>query len=224
MKKFKALYVLGRACLIPVVMFSFASLSKAESFIYQFQPLSIISTAVNLTPEVVAAFRDVSPGKVVLSVNMANSASAFLSDLYFNFDPADNLKGLHFDCLDNPGLANSSVSIGNNTFPLGGYGSYDIHLSFGKPNMKNFVSSSSVSYVISEPGLDASDFAFMAFGGKAPCYAVAGIRGTGSNRYWLGCSSVRLQSVPEPGFIDFMAPVVGAGCLWVRRWRKKSPA
>ena len=218
--KFKSLYLPGRACLILLVMLSSTSISKAELLIYQFQPPAGISTAVGQIPEVAATFQDVGPGKVALVVNVADSGAAFLRDLYLNFDPVDNLNRLHFQPVYGNGLGNSGVSVGKNSFSLSGYGAYDIHLSFGRPDIKNLASGCSI-YEISEPGLNASDFAFMAFGGTAPCFAVARIQGVGGNCSGLVCSSVQLQPVPEPGFAGFIVLAAGAGCLRVRRRFKK---
>ena len=218
--KLNTLSTSGGAFCVLVTTVLLALNSKAESIIYQFQPLFASSSVVSQMPQVVADFQDISPGKVALIINTANLGGAFLSDLYLNFDPADKIDPLHFNSLFNSGRPFLNVSTGKNSFTLGNYGCYDIHFAFSETCLYKSSNRNYVIYEISEPGLDASDFAFVSAGGTIPCFTVADIRGPGGNCQWLGCSSVRLRPVPEPVFIGFAALTLGAGCLCVWRRRK----
>ena len=202
----------GRVCIVLVVMVLPAVNSIANSVIYQFESVFAGPSPGGQAPRIVATFQDTSPGKVLLTISAANLLGAgFLSDLYFNFDPADNVNQLHFTCCDSPvGTFSSKISVGDNAFKMGGHGDYDIHLAFGRTSVGKPSSLNYATFQIAGPGLDALDFAFAAaFGNPGPYYALARIQGPCGSSRWLGGSSVQPQPVPEPAFISFLAIAAG---------------
>jgi hypothetical protein len=218
-KKLKMLCVLGRACVVLVVMVLPAANSIASSVIYQFEPVFTGPPPGGQAPQIVATFQDISPGKVLLTISAANLIrGGFLSDLYFNFDPADNVNQMHFTRLYSPGgPIFSKISTGDNAFRVGDYGYYDIHLAFSKTSLGRSSGGNYVAFQIAEPGLNALDFAFAAsFGNMGSYYALARIQELCGNSQWLGCSSVPPQPVPEPAATSFLALAVGAGWACLR--------
>jgi hypothetical protein len=84
------LFGLRRAYVVLVVMILPAVNSSASSVIYQFEPISTSSS--DSPPQIEATFQDVQPGTVLLTITSLGLANGeFLSDLYFNFDPTDNV-------------------------------------------------------------------------------------------------------------------------------------
>jgi len=183
--------------------------SDANTVIYQFEPISTGLFPGGQTPQVQAIFQDENPGSVLLNITSSDlGRRESLSDLYFNFDPADKVKKLHFTLLDGPcGRTCSTVSTGMNSFKADG-GYYDIHFDFNRTK-------DSMTYQIVGAGLDASDFAFLdstgSCGGKyGTYYALAHIQGICGNSEWLGCRS--LQPVPEPAPLVFHSLAASLGC------------
>ena len=219
----KMFRVLGRVCVLVAMPLLPAVNSSAGSVLYQFEPISTGPFPGGQTPQVTAAFQDISPGKVLLTISTANLINGeFLSDLYFNFDPADNVNQLHFTrCYGPAAPVLAKVSIGENSFKVGGYGNYDIHLAFSKASVGKFSGGDIVTYQITEPRLDALDFAFMASVGcgPGPYYALACVQQLCGNTQWLGSSTVQPQPVPEPASTSFLALAAGAGCVCLRRRR-----
>ena len=170
--------------------------------IYHIEPLITDSLPSDQTPQIEAVFSDIHPGKVVLTIICSDLAEGeFLSDLYFNFNPVDDVNQLHFTHY-------STVTTGENAFDVEGYGYFDIHVHLAKASKARYSNGRSLSYRIAGPGFDASDFAFLdSLGSVAGSYyALVRVQGPCSSSEWLGCSSIQPpQSVPEPASIVLLA-------------------
>jgi len=196
-----------------VMFFSIVSVN-ADSVIYQFEPISTGPLSPS-APELQATFQDEKPGVVQLNVTSDLAGGEFVSDLYFNFDPKDNVNRLHFTRVGDRGRPLSRISTGVDKFKADG-GYYDIRFAFGTTGQNEFSGDESVTYLIKEPGLDASDFAFLDSTGSCGgtnglYYAVAQIQ-TGCNEYeWLAASTTTPQPVPEPASLALLASAGGLG-------------
>ena len=225
----KKLYALGRGYAVLVLSLLTVANSNAASVIYHFAPVTTGSFHGGESPEIQAVFADENPGTVLLTLTASGlGCGQFLSDLYFNFDPADNLKRLHFTALDGTRcLTFPKVSTAANGFKADG-GDYDIRFDFAKTCKGKFSGNDYVTYQITEPGLDAADFDFVdstrsCGGASGKFYALADVQGICGKNEWLGCRSV--QPVPEPAPLAIQ--VLAAGLSWcihtrvnrIRRYR-----
>lgn len=193
--------------------------------IYDFRPVISNTLPGAQAPRIEATFTDIDPGKVLLTVTAMNLAGGeSLGDLYFNFDPVDNMKQLHFTRLSSPaGSIFSKISTGEDSFQLGGYGNYDIRLSFGKAGGRILSNGVCVTYQIVGPELDVSDFAFVnsSVTRVGSYYALARVRENCGGSQWLACSSPRSpQPVPEPISLAFLVYAAGTG-YWLYLWGKR---
>lgn len=220
------LCALRRASVVLGLMILPAVSSDASSVIYQFEPVSAVSFPSGQPPQITATFQDIQPGSVLLTISASNFApDDYLSDLYFNFDPADNVHRLHFQGTDGPrGLTSPRISTGVDSF-MANDGYYDVHFGFKRGSKVTFANDGSVNYLIAGPGLDASDFLFADSTGRGAntlgtYYSLARIQGTSSNSVWMVTTMTMLQPVPEPAAFAFLAPAV-LGLWWSNRWRMK---
>ncbi|MGB7769449.1 MAG: hypothetical protein WBN22_11430 [Verrucomicrobiia bacterium] len=217
----KKLCALRRAYFVLVVMILPAVNSDASSIIYQFEPISPVRFPGGQTPQIQATFQDESPGTVLLTITSPDlGCGEFLSDLYFNFDPADNVKRLCFAGWDGAcGQAFATISTGANAFKADG-GYYDVHFDFSRMDNGKGAGDDSIAYLITGRGLDAFDFAFVDSTGNCAnaygtYYALARIKGICGKDEWLGCRSV--QPVPEPSPLGLLASATGLGwCIGPR--------
>lgn len=200
-----------------VVMLLSAVNSDASSVIFQFEPIATSLPPGNSSPQIEATFQDTRPDTVLLTITSSDlTCGEFLSDLYFNFDPADNVNQLHFAVRDNPdGVALPKISTGANAFKADG-GYYDIYFDFSKTGKGKFTGDDSVTYQIVGPGLDVSDFAFTDSTGRCRgtsgvYYALVFIQGACGNGEWLGSCKKTLQPIPEPASLGLLAPAAGLG-------------
>jgi hypothetical protein len=196
--------------------------SNGVVVIYDFHPIITNAVPGVQAPQVEATFTDINPGKVLLTITTSDLTSGeFLSDLYFNFDPADNVKRLYFSRLGSPSLpAVSKIFTGQNSVLADGDGYYDIHLKFIKASKGRYFDNGCVTYQIVEPGLDASDFAFLDTlgSGTGSYYVLARVRKICGDSEWLVCSSIQPpRPAPEPASIVLFACAIGTlRCLYLR--------
>ena len=175
-------------------------------------------------PWVSATFVDVSAGAVRLTVtNVGLSSGEFLSGLYFNLNPADNVTNLSFGLVSSNGsFALPTISQATDNFKADGDGKYDILLSFGTANGTTFTVNDSVTYLITGiSNLVASDFDYLSMpaGGAGPYYAAAHYQGTPPNNgqsCWIQPShGPQILAAPEASSVALLA--LGAGCLLLFR-------
>lgn len=208
------LFGLGRAYVVLVVTLLPAVNSDASSVIYQFEPISASPSAGGSSPQVEAVFQDIRPDTVLLTITSSDLGGEFLSDLYFNFDPADNVNQLRFSRLNSTrGQSSPKISTGANAFHADG-GYYDVRFDFTKPSKGKFFEDDSITYLIVDAGLNASDFAFVDSTGHCgsrygTSYALARIQRICGHDEWLDATS--LQPIPEPASFSLLASVAGMG-------------
>ena len=216
------LCVVGRICVLLPGFFLYAVNLGAASVIYQFEPLSTSLVPGSSSPEVQAIFADEKPGTVQLTITAELPSGELLGDLYFNFDPMDNVNRLHFVPLGARTQPLPRILTGANSFKAGG-GYFDICFAFGTTGRNEFLGNDSITYLITGPGLDASDFEFVDstgnHGGTNGTYnALAKVQGNCGNNQWLAASTTTtLQPVPEPASLALLASAGGMGwCIRAR--------
>jgi len=211
----------GRICVVLAGIFLSAVNLDAASVIYQFEPISTNQFPGSPNPQVQAIFEDEKPGTVQLTITSDLAGGEFLDDLYFNFDPMDNVNRLHFAPLGAHSQPLPKISNGENSFKADG-GYYDIRFAFGTTGKNRFSGDDSVTYLITEPGLDASDFVFVDStgsrgGANGMYYALARIQENCGNSQWLAASTTTPQPVPEPASLTLLASAGGLGwCVCAR--------
>jgi hypothetical protein len=187
----------------------------AASVIYQFEPISPSLFPSNSSPQVQAMFTDEKPGTVQLTITSDLAGGEFLDNLYFNFDPMDNVNHLRFVPMGAHSQPLPQISTGENSFKADG-GYYDICFAFGTTGKDRFSGDDSLTYLITEPGLNASDFVFVDStgsrgGANGMYYALALIQGNCGNSQWLAASTTTPQPVPEPASLTLLASAGGLG-------------
>ncbi|HWX23027.1 MAG TPA: hypothetical protein VN578_24255 [Candidatus Binatia bacterium] len=177
-----------------------------------------------------ATLLDLSPGTVSLTIsNSGLSSGEFISGLYLNLNPADNVNNLSFTQTGSSGsFTVPTISTGEDGFKADGDGKYDILFSFSTPNGTTFTVNDSITYKITGiANLTSSDFSFLSSpaGGSGPFYAAAHIQGTPPNNG----SSCWVEPSPGPVVVPEPAPMIllgfGAG-LWLcfRSHQRRSKA
>jgi hypothetical protein len=209
------LCVVGRICVVLAGVFFTAVNLDAASVIYQFEPISTSLLPSSPDPQVQAIFEDEKPGTVRLTITSDLPSGEFLGNLYFNFDPMDNVNRLHFAPLGARNQPLPKISTGANSFKADG-GYYDICFAFGTTGKNRFSGDDSITYLITEPGLNASDFVFVDStgsrgGANGMYYASASIQGNCGGSQWLAAGATSLQPVPEPASLALLASAGGLG-------------
>ena len=209
------LCVVGRVCVVLAGMFLFAVNLDAASVIYQFEPISTSLLSSSPNHQVQAIFVDEKPGTVRLTITSDLAAGEFIGNLYFNFDPMDSVNRLHFVPLGARSQPLPRISTGANSFKADG-GYYDICFAFGTTGKNRFSGDDSITYLITEPGLDASDFVFLDStgsrgGANGMYYALASIQGNCGSGQWLVAGTTTLQPIPEPASLTLLASAGGLG-------------
>ena len=208
-----------RACGIFVMTIPLALTSGASGVIFQFEP----ATSFN-GPPVQATFQDIRENTVLLTITMSEGAGGeFLDNLYFNFDPADNLNRLHFKRLNDSGGSLPGISKGADSFQADG-GYYDIDFGFSLPGEETLSDDNTITYQVTGPGLTALDFAYpdsISQCGELPgtSFALAEIQGDCGNDQWLAGTEI-VQPVPEPDSVDLLTFVFG-GLLCALCYRQR---
>jgi hypothetical protein len=137
----------------------------ANSALFDFGP--------NGTTLMTALFQDAGPGQVDLTVTAVNlDANNSVNSLFFCLNPLLDAKDLVFTQTDPPGGAQGVVSLGNDSFKVGGGGKFDIDMSFGPTPA--FDNGDMTHFTISGiSGLTVNDFLFQetASAGHSQCYA-----------------------------------------------------
>lgn len=204
-----------------------AANTMASGIAYQFNTVFSGANAFSgPAPWVNATFQDTNNGVVLTIANSGLASSEFISGVYLNFDPADNVNNLSFTLQNTIGSFSApSVSMGEDAFKADGDGYYDILLNFSTADGHKFTGGDSVTYLITGvAGLTSSDFAYLSTpGGDAPngFYAAAHAQGlTGGQSAWIEPANgpVPIVPVPEPSPVAF----VGAGIILLIALRSRS--
>jgi hypothetical protein len=196
----------------------------ATGILYQFDNIfsySGASSPAGLAPWLDATFQDTANG-VLLTINdVGLSAGEFLSSIYFNITPADNVNNLIFSYQNgSSGLTSPTIQTGEDGFKADGDGKYDILFNFSTAASGRFGAGDSITYLISGiAGLAATDFSFMSTpaGGHGPFYAAAhiqGIGGSAGNSVWVDPSlGPLILPVPEPASGAVLLFAAGIWCV-----------
>jgi hypothetical protein len=201
----------------------FAAKAGATGFLYQFGTTISGTSPAGGGPWLNATFQDTTGG-VLLTMNTAGMTSGeYLSGVYFNLNPADNVNKLTFTYENgtSSGVTAPTIHTGAGAFEAADDGKYDILFNFATGNSGRFGSGDTVTYLISGiAGLTAADFEYLAEpdGGGGPFYGAAHVDGIGTSdaNGWIGPCLI----VPEPGtwsVLALAAGLLGAAHLWRRR-------
>ena len=179
---------------------------RATGILYQFDNVfSGSSSPAGPAPWVSATLQNTVNGVLLTVNNSGLSAGEFLSSLYLNINPADNVNNLIFTYQGSTsGVNNPTIQTGEDSFKADGDGKYDILFNFATDGGR-FGAGDYVSYLISGiSGLSAADFSFLSTpaGGSGPFYAaghIQGIGGSSGNSVWVEPSAGSTPiPVPEP--------------------------
>jgi hypothetical protein len=179
-------------------------------------------------PWVDAFFQDVTPGTVRLTLSdVGLSSGEFISEFYFNLNPADNPSDLAINYVMSSGSFTLPTILQQaDHFQADGDGKYDVNLSFATSGsgMQRFDGTDSVTYLITGiTNLMASDFLYGSAhgGGTGMWYAAAHIQGidSGSGTGSVWAAPLDYTPVPEPSTALLL--VLSAG-LWYGRWSTAS--
>lgn len=171
-----------------------ATSTQAAPIIFELSmEFSGAQTPVGAGPFLRATFVDVTGGVELKMESMLNSATEFVSNWYFNLDPALNPNLLDFD-LSSGGPAASSITTGVNAFQADGDGLYDVRFRFSNSGPSRFNNADIVTYLItSTETISAASFNFMSApaGNHGPFPTAAHVQGINdSGSGWI--------TVPEP--------------------------
>jgi len=136
------------------------------------------------TPWLTAAFTDVTPGTVDVTLSaLGLTESEMVNQWFFNLNPALNSSALSFTQTGSSGsFASPAIGVGNDSFKAPYDGKYDIMFSFSPAAGSQFSQGDSVTFSITGiSGLTASDFLYQntPSSGHAPLYAAANIQTVG---------------------------------------------
>ena len=214
----------------------FTSLTaNGTGILYQFDtPFPSDPNPAGPVPWIQAAFTDITPGTVLMTISNVNLTSGEFvkgngnganGGLFFNLNPNDNPANLTFSLISSNGNFGTTISKGVNAFKADGDGKYDIQFDFSG---NNFSTGSSIAYRITGiSGLTAADFAFLSApaGGSGPFYAAAHVQGLpascGGDSTWIepGRGPLSIIPVPEPVPGAFLALLLGLWGVWFMRVR-----
>jgi hypothetical protein len=211
--------------------------STASGVLYQFDNVFSYSGSASSPAEpgpwVDATLQDNANGVLLTVNNLGLSGGEFLSQLYLNINPLDNVQNLTFTFVSGTSGVNApTIQTGEDGFKADGDGKYDMLFNFATSNSGRFGAGDSLTYLIAGiSGLSSSDFKYLstsAGGEHGPFYGAAHIQGiageTGSDSVWLDPSlGPQIIPVPEPSPTAFTAVLLGLWGVWFLRVRSLRP-
>lgn len=165
-----------------------------------------------------ATFKTTGVNTVSLTLkNLLQDAGEFVSEWYFNVDPAISAASLSF--LHVSGDVADSIDKGTDAFKADGDGLFDIRFNFKiAPPANRFKGGETIVYTITGTGLTENSFNFLSKpdGGHGPFKTAAHVQGiAGGKSGWIAAT----DPIPEPAFYQ-MAALLGLGGLGALRLRK----
>ena len=206
--------------------------ATAAGVLYQFNDVfsysGSVSSPAEAAPWIDATFQDSANGVLLTVDNPGLTGGEFVSELYLNLNPIDNVKSLNFTPVSGSSGVNApTIQTGEDAYKADGDGKYDILFTFSTSNSGRFGAGDSLTYLISGvTGLTSADFEYKSTpaGGHGPFYAAAHVQGiageTGSDSVWMDPSlGPQIIPVPEPGPVAFvvLAMALLGATLWSRR-------
>jgi hypothetical protein len=207
--------------------------SNASAVLYQFDNVFSYSGAASSpagpAPWVNATLQDNANGVLLTINNLGLTGGEFLSQLYLNINPLDNVNNLTFTFVSgSSGVTAPTIQTGEDGFKADGDGKYDILFNFATANSGRLGAGETLTYLIGGiSGLSPSDFKYLstsAGGQHGPFYGAAHIQGiagqSGSDSVWIDPSlGPQIIPVPEPAPTAFLAVLLGLWGVWFLRVR-----
>lgn len=176
-------------------------------------------------PWLTATFTDVVGGVELEMTSNLTSDSEFVTEWYFNLDPALDRTQLDFTYLAAQSTVEPTYQVGN--VKADGDGYYDIRFNFPEAGNQRFMEGDVTTFLISGiTGLSANDFKFLSDpGGGNGVYLsaahVQGIRGGAVPSAWIGTSDA---PEPSPALLFGTGLTLVAIGAFVRSRRRKAAA
>lgn len=207
--------------------------ANATGVLYQFDNVFSYSGSASSPagpgPWVDATLQDTANGVLLTVNNLGLTGGEFLSQLYLNVNPADNVNNLTFSFQGGTsGVTAPTIRTGEDGFKADGDGKYDILFNFATSNTGRFGAGDSVSYLIAGiSGLSSADFKYLSTssgGEHGPFYGAGHVQGiageSGSDSVWIDPSlGPQITPVPEPAPLSLLGAAIGLWAVWCSRVR-----
>lgn len=178
------------------------------------------------TPWVTATFADIAGGVQLTIAALNLVGSEFVSEFYFNFNPALNAASFLPSPTDTgTQTAWNSIGSGNDAFKADGDGFFDFVIDFPPPPgafPDKFTAGETFSLNILGAGLTTADFNFASVNGpvgKTGFYAAAHIQGIGADGEDSGWIGTGPTPVPEPSSLLLLGTGIGMVAFAFRKSR-----
>lgn len=207
--------------------------ANAVGVLYQFDNVFSYSGSASSPagpgPWVDATLQDAANGVLLTVNNLGLTGGEFLSQLYLNINPADNVNNLTFTFQSGTsGVTAPTIQTGEDGFKADGDGKYDILFNFSTSNSGRFGAGDSVTYLIAGiTGLSSADFKYLSTssgGEHGPFFGAGHVQGiageSGSDSVWIDPSlGPQIVPVPEPSSSGLLGAAIGLWVVWRMRVR-----